>query len=186
MTENLISVVDIAEQTGKRRQSIFKILKRLSIEPTKMRSTANGGQLISYVTHDEFRQVLSEIAARTETDPEEQGENESVSNAILAEQGVFYLMVLEPDHDPGRFKVGFAVSLSERLRTLRCSAPFIQVVRTWPCKRLWEKTAIECVAEGCERLHTEVFRTQSLDSVVERCERFFELMPKLFSKNGGS
>ena len=91
-------------------------------------------------------------------------------------RGVFYLLLLEPEHDPGRFKVGFAVSLSERLRTLRCSAPFLKVVKTWPCKSLWEKTAIECVAESCKRLHTEVFRAQSIESVVEKCERFFELM----------
>jgi hypothetical protein len=92
---------------------------------------------------------------------------------------MFYLLLLEPDHDPGRFKVGFALSVPERLRQLRCSAPFAKVVCAWPCKRLWEKSAIECVAEGCERLHTEVFRTSSLGSVVARCDQFFALMPKL-------
>jgi hypothetical protein len=61
------------------------------------------------------------------------------------DQGVFYLLQLEPEHDPGRIKAGFAVSLPERLRTLRCSAPFTKVVRTWPCKVLWERTAIESV-----------------------------------------
>jgi hypothetical protein len=87
--------------------------------------------------------------------------------------------LLEPEHDPGGFKVGFATSLPESVRALRCSAPVLQVVKTWPRKLLWEKTAIECVADGCERLHTEVFRTRSIDSVVDKCERFFEVMPKL-------
>ena len=103
----------------------------------------------------------------------------TVSDALLAEQGVFYLLSLEPKSDPGRFKVGFATSLSERLRQLRCSAPFTTVVATWPCKRLWERTAIDSVGEGCERLHTEVFRTTSLEAVRERCDRFFALMPKI-------
>jgi hypothetical protein len=89
------------------------------------------------------------------------------------------LLLLEPEYDPGRFKVGFAGSLSERLRALRCSAPFIKVVQTWPCKMLWERTAIECVTEGCMQLHTEVFRTQSIEPVLQRCEQFFNLMPKL-------
>jgi len=91
---------------------------------------------------------------------------------------VFYLLLLEPDHDPGRFKVGIADNFPERLRHLRCSAPMIKVVKTWPCKPLWERTVMDCVTEGCERLHTEVFRTESIKSVVDRCERFFELMPK--------
>jgi hypothetical protein len=54
------------------------------------------------------------------------------------------------------------------LRQLRCSAPYIQVMKTWPCRRLWEKTAIECVTEGCERLHTEVFRALFLETVEEK------------------
>jgi hypothetical protein len=111
------------------------------------------------------------VAKRSATD-------EDGTDAAIAEQGVFYLLQLEPDHDPGRFKVGFATSLPERLRTLKCSAPFIAVLATWPCKNLWEKTAIDCVTQGCERLYTEVFRTDSIDVVRQKCERFFELMPK--------
>ena len=61
----------------------------------------------------------------------------------IEEQGVFYLLLLETEHDPSRFKVGFEISLSERLRALRCSAPLLEVVKTWPCKSLWERTAIE-------------------------------------------
>jgi hypothetical protein len=133
---------------------------------------------MAYVTREESHRVATELlSARTTTGVE--ADTDLVPEALLAEQGVFYLLLLEPDHDPGRFKVGFATSLPERLRQLRCSAPLAKVIRTWPCKRLWEKTAIECVANDCERLHTEVFRTVSIESVLKRCERFFELMPDL-------
>ena len=110
---------------------------------------------------------------------ESEGSDAEQSSEWSPEQGVFYLLLLEPDHDPGRFKVGFAVSLPERLRQLRCSAPFATVVGSWPCKSLWEKTAIECASCGCERLHTEVFRTVALETVIERCNQFFALMPSL-------
>jgi hypothetical protein len=140
-----------------------------------MRSAANAGQLVSYITDEEAKLVVEELASSTLS--EEADDEQSLE--LKPEQGVFYLLVLEPEHDPGRFKVGFAVSLPERLRQLRCSAPFARVVRSWPCKTLWEKTAIECASVGCERLHTEVFRTSSLDTVVERCNQFFSLMPPL-------
>jgi hypothetical protein len=52
-------------------------------------------------------------------------------------------------------------------------------MKSWKCKFLWEKTAIDCVTDGCERLHTEVFRTNSIDRVAAKCEQFFEIMPKL-------
>ncbi len=45
------------------------------------------------------------------------------------------------------------------------------------------ETAIECVAEGCEQLHTEVFRAPSIETVVQRCEQFFSLMPNLHDRS---
>lgn len=96
--------------------------------------------------------------------------------------GVFYLIQLEPEHDPGRFKLGFATNIEEGLRSHKTAAPFSKVLKTWPCKLLWEKTAIECASQGCVRLHTEVFRTESIDEVQSRCEQFFKLMPEFKAK----
>jgi hypothetical protein len=178
MDENAISVIGLAARHGMRKQTAFKVLARLGIDTLKRpgNSRANRGQVIAYISGDNAQRFAEEVramaagsgSATDEDSPEE----------TIAEKGVFYLLQLEPDHDPGRFKVGFATSLPERLRTLRCSAPFTTVLATWPCKNLWEKTAIDCVTQGCERLHTEVFRTESIDGVRQRCERFFELMPK--------
>ena len=179
MSEELISVIDLASQFGKRKQTVFKILRRLRIAPRKVRGPGRlRGQLVSCVTVQESHLVAAEL--RSAGPSSRSGDESAVRpEALPDEHGVFYLLMLEPVHDPGRFKVGFAVNLPERLRTLRCSAPFLDVVRTWPCKLLWEKTAIDCVTQECEQLHTEVFRTQSMEPVVQRCERFFNLMPKL-------
>jgi hypothetical protein len=177
MDEELISVIDIASQHSKGKATVFRILNRLGIEPTKRRSSAGKNQLVSYITQEEFRRVTIELQAITSRDDLEPSESEVGDDFVSAEVGVFYLIQLEPDLDPSRFKVGFAAGMSERLRHLRCSAPFAVVVRTWPCRRLWEKTAIDSVAVGCERLHTEVFRTASFEEIVARCERFFAIMP---------
>jgi len=179
MTDEPISVVDLANQVGKRKQSIFKILARLNIQTTKQRSANSRGQFIAYITPQEAQLVIAELNSRAEaenTNADSRAADISVSDAEL---GVFYLLALEPLHDPGRFKVGFATSLSERLQKHRCSAPLLKVVKYWPCKRLWEKTAIDAVTFGCERIHTEVFRTDSIATIAERCEQFFALMPRV-------
>jgi hypothetical protein len=179
VSEDLISVIDVASQTGERKQRIFKILKRLGIETSKMRSAANRGQLIAYITAEEFRRVCGDMKASASPDSEGREEAQTTPEVLLAEQGVFYLLMLEPDHDTGRFKLGFATDVRGRIRQLRCSAPFLKIVRTWPCKKLWERTAINCITEGCERLHTEVFRTPDLKTITARCDAFFGLMPNL-------
>lgn len=177
MPESTISVIDLAAQHGMRKQTVFKVLARLGIETVKRpgNSKTNRGQVIAYISSDDAQRFVEEIRLMAVVN--RSGADEDGPDTAIAEQGVFYLLQLEPDHDPGRFKVGFATSLPERLRTLKCSAPFIKVLATWPCKNLWEKTAIDCVTQGCERLYTEVFRTESIDDVWQRCERFFELLP---------
>ena len=176
MDDDLIAVRDVAAQHGKRKQTVFKILKRLGIGTTKQRSSTGKNQLIAYITQDQFKLVRAELVAIAGDD----SDDDSLDRIELpVDQGVFYLIQLEPQFDPGRFKVGFATSLPERLRHLRCSAPFATVLRSWPCQRLWEKTAIDCVSAGCERLHTEVFRAASLDEIAARCEKFFAMMPPI-------
>lgn len=129
MPDELISIVDLARQLGKRKQTVFKILRRMRIEPKRLKSSDGRGQLLSYITAAESRLIAAEVRVKLDTQGDEA---EASPTAVLAdEQGVFYLLELEPEHDPGRFKVGFALSLAERLRTLRCAAPFAKVVQGW-------------------------------------------------------
>ena len=176
MGDDLISVSDVANHHGKRKQTIFKVLKRLGITTSKIRNASSRNQLVSYITQDDFRRITDEFGSQLET---EQRDSEDSDGFVSAEEGVFYLIQLEPELDPCRFKVGFASNMPDRLRALRCSAPFASVIKTWHCRRLWEKTAIDSVSNGCERLHTEVFRANDLNEVVEKCEAFFFLMPSV-------
>jgi hypothetical protein len=170
MSAETISVIDAAKNLGKQKTHIFKILGRLGIETIKEKNIAAKGQKISYITTADYERIKEHLAG-TEKEP-------GAATAQPDVGGVFYLIQLEPEHDPGRFKLGFATSIEERLRSHKTAAPFSKVLRTWPCKLLWEKTAIECAAQGCVRLHTEVFRAESIEEVRSRCEQFFRLMPE--------
>jgi hypothetical protein len=175
MDKEWISVIDAASQLGlPHKQTLFKIIKRLSISTVKQRNSGSRNQLISYITQCDLELIRQHLS---ESKPQTKGSEASAEPQI--DQGVFYLIQLEPKHDPGRFKVGFASNLSERLRTHRCSAPMALVLATWPCRPLWEKTAIDCVAQSCEQIHTEVFRTDDIAEVKNRCTQFFALMPKI-------
>ncbi len=173
----MISVIEAGRQLERRKATIFKVMKRLGIATHKRRDANSGNQVLSYITMDDFASVREAlIATSTNTEKADDDETDTVDGFISAEIGVFYLIQLEPEHDPQRFKVGFAAILNERLRALRCSAPFAAVIKSWPCRRLWEKTAIDCVTSGCERLHTEVFRA-SFEGVLAKCEQVFALTP---------
>ena len=156
-----------------RKQTLFKIVKRLGINTSKERNSNHRGQSIVYITETDFQLICDQLHSQDKkTDP-----NASLSPQI--DNGVFYLIQLEPNHDPGRFKLGFASNMPERLRQHRCSAPFAVVLATWPCHVLWEKTAMDCVTQGCEKIHTEVFRTNNIIGIKNKCDTFFSLMPAL-------
>jgi hypothetical protein len=171
MKDDLISVIDVARELGKRKQTVFKILKRLRIEQVKARGGDSRGQLVSHITQSDYERVRAELTCS----PGDSGVVDELSQI----GGVFYVIQLEPKHDPGRIKVGFATSMDDRLRSHRTAAPMCKLVKTWPCKALWEKTAIDSICDGYERIHTEVFRAPSCDDVVARCDLFFSVMPRI-------
>jgi len=180
MRDGLISVIDLANKLERRKQFLFKVIARLGLETQLLPGSNSRGQLVAHLTDEDASLLENEIRASSQvSSPRAQALVDQTFDAQLTEQGVFYFLALEPLHDPLRFKLGFAASLPERLRQLKCSAPLLQVLRTWPCKRLWEKTAIDCVAAGCERVHTEVFRADEVSAALARADAFFAAMPEI-------
>ena len=165
--EELISIIDIAEIHGKRRQSLHKIVSRLGFNVVKKKSDKGRGQSINHITAADY-EVLKKHLQRVV---------KSAAETAIVGSGAFYVIQLEPQLDPGRIKVGFTENLDERLRSHRTSAPFAEIVASWPCKSLWERTAIECVTQSSEQLYSEVFRTESIGNLIERGNCFFDLMP---------
>jgi hypothetical protein len=180
-----IAIVDLADDLQVRKQRIFKILPRLGIRPTQRREQSRGNQNVATVSPTEAAEIRAEIVRFSDTSATGSSPQPgSVAVYYSDDVGFFYIIQLEPEHDRGRFKVGFTMDLDGRLQKHRCAAPFAQYLNTWPCKRIWERAAIDCVTEGCERLHTEVFRAASLDELGVRAQGFFSLMPKLDANAG--
>lgn len=157
---------------NKHKGAIFKIINRFKIEVIKQVGEDSRGQITAFVSDDDAKIIDSYIMDR-----KSQGNvGDEMDDIDLDNIGNFYLLQLEPIHDPNRFKVGFAMDVNERLIKHKCAAPYSKVVKSWRCKLLWEKTAIDCVTIGCEKLHTEVFRSiNGIDAILIRCDQFFSL-----------
>ena len=167
--EPLISIIEIAQIHGRRKQIVHKIVGRLGLRVHSVVAKNTRGQKASHITvrdYETHRQRFETKAIGTEN-----------ASGVGQADAVFYVILTEPRLDPGRFKLGFSANVSERLRSHRTSAPFSELVRTWPCKALWEKTAIDCIAAGCEQVGPEVFRTEDIQGVIWRANQFFKLMP---------
>src|SRR6516165_4314836 len=131
-TQERIAIVDLADDLQVRKQRIFKILLRLGIRPTQRRDANRGNQNVDTVNPSEAAAIRAEIgrssdASGTGNSPSSGGTAAFTSDDV----GFFYMIQLEPDHDPGRFKVGFTTDLDGRLQKHRCAAPFAQYLKSW-------------------------------------------------------
>ena len=170
-TEPLICLSDIARIHGRHKAQVHKTVKRLGLEMVKRVGPSTRGQKALHITVQDYeihRDRFDAVATGNDT-----------AGLIENQEALFYLILTEPELDPCRFKLGFSTDLAERLRHHKVSAPFTKLVRTWPSKAFWEKTAIDCIADGCEQLGSEMFRANDIQDIIDRANRFFTLMPTL-------
>ena len=172
----LITFKEVATHCGIAKSTVFKIVERLGIQKHKRKSSERHGQYQACISKKDLERVRSEIS---EVRAIRKSPSQDGPSPTSPESGVFYLIQLEPKLEPGRFKVGFSSNMDERLRAHRCIAPYAKVLKTWPCKSRWEKTAIDSMTRKCKQLHTEVFSTDSIDTVIEEGDQFFDRMPPL-------
>jgi hypothetical protein len=178
--EERVAIIDLADELQIRKQTIFKVVKRLRIQTQDRRESARGNQKVATVTRLEATAITNELRQSRSSDSVGVSAPLNLAADFLNDEiGFYYLIQLEPEHGPKRFKVGFTTELQGRLRKHLCSAPFAKYVKHWLCRRGWERTATDCITDKSEHLREEVYRASSIDDVIGVAARFFALMPDL-------
>lgn len=92
--------------------------------PTQQREPNRGNQNVATVSQSEAAAIRSAIEKASEPPVSNDARIGSFGPSAANDVGFFYLIQLEPEHDSGRFKLGFTMDLDGRLQKHRCSAPF--------------------------------------------------------------
>lgn len=175
MATDYVTLKELAVEFGMARSNLRKYTLEVGFTPLKVRTQESRGQLTLALT-PEVADSLREIRAR---------------QGFIAEKpvippdsglGHFYIIQLIPELDPNRVKLGFTASVEKRLQQHKTAAPTASIVKAWPCKRTWEAAAMDSITRsGCQLLapQSEVYTCAGLDSLVERAEVFFSLLPLL-------
>lgn len=125
-------VQGIASDLGRSKGYIHKVVARLGIQIVKQKSKRTRGQIAHYIRAEDYPKILGELNPSS---------NEESDHDAVHGTGSFYLILLEPELEPRRFKLWFGADVKERLRRHRTTEPFARIIKTWPCRGLWEKTA---------------------------------------------
>ena len=173
MPNELISVIDIAHIHGKRKQSIFKLLKRRGIEQVKAPGEGARGQAISYISQHDYEQLQPELSS-IESDLGRSVEAEPTPGSVLPHGS------LSPNTIRGASKSALPATSTNAYAAIARRLLSANSSRLGPAShsgRINRDTTAMCA--GYERLYTEVFRASSLEEVELRCNRFFAVMPDL-------
>jgi len=164
-----VSLKQIAERLGMDRSAARRYILKLGIKAQKRRTADSGNQLSLTVTDEQARMIFKLR--------EDQGFTAS-GKLVESENGCFYVIQLVPELDPRRIKLGFAIDLPDRLAQHRTAAPTAKVVKSWPCKRAWELTTMDCLSLAhCQHILNEVFECDDLDALLKKGDDFFALLP---------
>ncbi len=91
--------------------------------------------------------------------------------------GYFYVIQLVPEALPTRVKIGYTDSLEVRLKEHQTSAPTARLVKSWKCKRAWDRAAMDSITKSdCTLVLNEVYEGD-VEKFVQRGDEFFARMP---------
>ena len=65
MQNDLIPAREAAKSIGMNTQSVGKSLRRLGIEPIQMKSKSHRGQMVNFITQDDYTKLKNSYSART-------------------------------------------------------------------------------------------------------------------------
>jgi hypothetical protein len=168
-TPEFVALKVLAIELGIDRSHARKYLKKLGISAVKRRTADSGGQLALCLTRQEADAVLKNRRDQGWGAPEA---------VVDSETGTFYVIQLVPELDARRIKLGFAADVTDRLAQHQTAAPTATLLRSWPCKRVWEKAAMDCLSSVfCTHIRNEVYECTDLDALIERGNALFSLLP---------
>lgn len=168
-SQDLVSLKELAEKIGLDRSNTRKYVLKLGIRPHKRRTPDSRNQLTLAVTKDEADRIIDERETKGFT---------SSAKIVESDTGVFYVIQLVPEFDTRRIKLGFALDLNERMAQHKTAAPTAKVLKSWPCRRAWELTVMDCLsAANCRLILNEVFECDDLAALLRRGDEFFALLP---------
>lgn len=168
--EEYVSIKELSNILGMDRSGTRKYILQLGYKPQKRRTRDSANQLALTLTSAEAAYVI-------------QQRNESgflgSGQATESECGVFYIIQLHPNLDAKWIKMGFAFNMSDRLSQHRTAAPTAKRLKTWPCKRSWEPTVMECLsAHSCKLIASECFECNDINELIRAGDALFEMLPQ--------
>lgn len=90
-------------------------------------------------------------------------------------QGLFYVAQVAPEYSQTRIKLGFTTNIDTRFGKHRVISPNIRLLRTWDCRRKWERVGIDYLSRHCTPVGSEIYECYDIPSLLKSGDKLFGL-----------
>ncbi len=168
--KDYVPLSELAVELGLDRSNMLKYVKKLNISTQDRRTPKSRNQRTKTVTLKDAEFIRAKR--------QDEGYSNDATIVSVSDWGVFYIIQLVPELDQKRLKLGFTDNLASRLSQHKTAAPTSTVLKSWPCKRVWEKTIIDALTvRHCRLVANEVFECDSYEKLVELANTIFDILP---------
>ena len=159
-----VTLKALASEIGMDRSHLRKFVLSLGLTPLRIRNESSGNQATLAVTQEEAQSIRF---ARTDAGfmP-----NRERAKPVNTEDGVFYIVLPDPEARPYRIKIGFTGSIHNRMQDYATSNPGVQLVDSTPCKKSWESAWIALLTSPatCQRVAGEIYDCTNIGALQQR------------------
>ena len=169
-SRDYITINALADELNRDRSNFQKYVKKLGVNIEERRTPESRNQLTMTVTLEDAKFIRNKM--------ESEGFTSDTTIVSVPDRGFFYIIQVAPELDPRRLKLGFAENVETRLSDHKTAAPTATVLKSWPCKRVWEKTIIDALTvRHCRLIQNEVFECDSYEKLEEVGNKIFDILP---------
>lgn len=163
--EKYITLNRLAKKIGLHKTNLFSYIESRNFSIKKMRMPE---------AHNQFTYVVSKKNANKIIQMRKKEGFARNHKVFDGNQGYFYIIQLSKN----RIKLGFTNSIRKRLSEIRSVVPDAKYLKSFSCKRDWERCAIDCISMKCKRkISNEVYESDNTTSVLKKAMQFFSMMP---------
>ena len=158
----MLPLAQLAKDLGYKVGELRGELSQIGIHTIRM---AIVGGYAESLTDDDAEAVYSLIKHRPRSAPKDRT------------IGFFYCIQLQPDLAPTHYKFGFSSNPATRFAAHRTMCPNLVLVKSWPSRRRWERTAMDAITAGLVALGPEQYVVPDQQAMLGLADAFFRFMP---------
>ncbi len=168
--KEIIRLNECAKEMGVDKSNLSKYLKAGKYGNIKIkfiRDKTKGNQKVSIISKKDFEKIKN-IRIKDGF-----GVNKPIGKENV---GFFYIVQINPDNIPNRYKCGFSNIPNQRISSYKTVCPNAKFVFKTKCDDFFEKPLLKMISKNSKQIGVEIFEIKDINKIENKIEEVLKLL----------